>query len=163
MHVPEISTPLSAAKLLEVAQSQEMKEFHFHTYFFQANPESLEAAREFRAKIEALVQEGYFHVVPQVWGGGINTTPLGPHAVGSFETWVPIEHFSRAFGWFAQNRGKFSILIHPLTKDEIIDHTDRAVWLGQPVPLDFKVLRERLDKIPLQYPELGMGYSAKEQ
>ncbi|KAF8953801.1 hypothetical protein CPC16_005051 [Podila verticillata] len=163
MYTPETPTSLSAAKLLDAAQSQEMKEFHFHTYFFQTNTESLEAAREFRAKIEALVQEGYFHVVPQVWGGGINTIPLGPHVVGSFETWVPIEHFSRAFGWFAQNRGQFSILVHPLTKDEIIDHTDRAVWLGQPVPMDFKVLRERLDKIPLQFPELGMGYSAKEQ
>ncbi|KAF9315105.1 hypothetical protein BG003_003477 [Podila horticola] len=128
------SSSLSPSTVLSTAHAQEMKEFHFHTYFFQTNPDSLAAARAFRAKIAALVEQGYFKVVLQAWRDGINTTPLGPHVIGSFETW-----------------------------DEIVDHTARAVWLGQSVPMDFKVLRETLDEIPLQYPELGLGYSAKEK
>jgi len=39
-----------------------------------------------------------------------------------------------------QNRGNLSILLHPLTRWEIIDHTDRAMFLGKSLPLDLSDL-----------------------
>ena len=35
------------------------------------------------------------------------------------------------------------------------------MWLGPPFRLDLRVLKEELSDPPLQYPELGLGYSAK--
>jgi DOPA 4,5-dioxygenase len=37
--------------------------------------------------------------------------------------------------WLMFNRQGLNILIHPLTDDEVEDHTEHAVWLGAPVGL----------------------------
>ncbi|OLL25937.1 DOPA 4,5-dioxygenase [Neolecta irregularis DAH-3] len=57
------------------------------------------------------------------------------------------------------NRGDLSVLIHPLTRYEILDHTVRASWLGPSIALDPSELRQDIGQTPLQYPELKMGYS----
>lgn len=31
-------------------------------------------------------------------------------------------------------------LVHPLTDDDLADHTSRAIWIGEPLPLDHSVL-----------------------
>jgi len=31
-------------------------------------------------------------------------------------------------------------LVHPLTDDDLADHTSLAVWIGEPIPLDLSVL-----------------------
>jgi len=74
--------------------------------------------------------------------------------------WCPKEYFCRVYSWFILHRGIHSVLIHPLTKQERLDHSDRAVWMGKPFPLDLTKIPENLDHVPLQYPELGLGYSA---
>ena len=89
----------------------------------------------------------------------INHQPRGPHPIGSFETWVPKEYFSEVMSFFMQRRNKMSIMIHPLTRYEVVDHTQRVMWLGPSLPLDVSVLTEDIGEAPLQYPELGLGYS----
>lgn len=73
---------------------------------------------------------------------------------------MPKEHFSRAYSWFVLHRGVHSVLIHPLTRWAKKDHSERAAWLGQPVPLDLSAMPEFEMELPLQYPELKLGYSA---
>lgn len=46
--------------------------------------------------------------------------------------------------WLMFNRQGLDILIHPLTDDEVEDHTTHAVWLGKPVDL----LIDRLQHAP---------------
>ncbi|CAG8660674.1 2231_t:CDS:1, partial [Cetraspora pellucida] len=65
------------------------------------------------------------------------------------------------YSWFLLHRGDLSILIHPLTKELVKDHTSRSAWIGPSVPLDVEHLPPILKKTPLQYPELGLGYSAR--
>lgn len=60
-------------------QDEEIKEFHFHVYFFQTNQENCKSAEELRDKIFKLVDQGFFHVVP-LWH--INVQPIGPHTIG---------------------------------------------------------------------------------
>ncbi|KAF9160651.1 hypothetical protein DFQ26_005296 [Actinomortierella ambigua] len=143
---------------LESDYDNEIKEFHFHVYWFQNNAESHASAVRLRDRILALVDKGFFRVVPLK--NGINTVPRGPHPIGSYEVWVPREDFARAYSWFVLNRGPHSILIHPLTREEVADHTSRATWLGTPVPLDVSKLTPHLDHTPSQYPELKLGYNA---
>ena len=44
---------------------------------------------------------------------------------------------------------------------QVRDHSERAAWMGTPVPLDLSKLSVELDELPRQYPDLGLGYSAK--
>ena len=61
--------------------------------------------------------------------------------------------------WLVINRGPLSALIHPNTDDEARDHTQRATWMGERLPLDLsrfrkmgdatamKEAREKLEKV----------------
>lgn len=89
----------------------------------------------------------------------MNHHAVGPHPSGSFEVWVPEESLAKALSWITLNRGSLSILIHPLTRYERVDHSTHATWIGQPWTIDLLALREDLKTPPLQYPELGLGYS----
>ncbi|KFH66909.1 hypothetical protein MVEG_07434 [Podila verticillata NRRL 6337] len=141
----------------------EVKEYHFHLYFFQNNVKSRESAVAIRNKLNELIDQGYVTIVPQAVPGGVHTGPIGPHVIGSFEVWCPIESFARTFSWFTLNRGKHSVLVHPLTKGQLLDHTTRAIWMGQSLPLDFEIFKQDvLDHYPLEYPEYKLGYSAKD-
>jgi DOPA 4,5-dioxygenase len=53
---------------------------------------------------------------------------------------------------------KFSVLIHPLTANQRRDHELRNAWMGTPWPIYLDSLPRDGD-IPLQYPELGLGWS----
>ncbi len=54
--------------------------------------------------------------------------------------------FGAFIAWLVINRGPLSALIHPNTGDDVRDHTQRATWMGAPVPLNLRALREALKK-----------------
>ena len=95
----------------------EIKEFHFHTYWFQNRPESYDAALRIQAELLTAVAEGKFlvilpgitqEIVPGIDESKvphINTEPSGPHPCGSFTTWGPKEYFVEALNFFMQRRG----------------------------------------------------------
>lgn len=85
--------------------------------------------------------------------------PVGPHPTGSFETWVPAEDFSKMYEWFLNKRLPLTIFIHPLTAHEVIDHTDRIVFMGKTYHLDTSTLRDIIPKFKSQYEHVKMGYA----
>lgn len=107
----------------------EIKEWHFHVYFFQDDKESLTQALRLNQEICRRVAAGKLlavcHNVCEIPGfeglldvndiPPIHLAPRGPHPCESFECWVPIEGFAQAWSFFAQHRGHCSILLHPLT------------------------------------------------
>eukprot|EP01123_Difflugia_compressa_P006815 TRINITY_DN1919_c0_g1_i1.p1 TRINITY_DN1919_c0_g1~~TRINITY_DN1919_c0_g1_i1.p1 ORF type:complete len:209 (-),score=27.39 TRINITY_DN1919_c0_g1_i1:109-735(-) len=151
----------------------DIKEWHFHVYWFQTNPTSYQHAMKIHSLlIDAVTTKQFivvFHgITDEILPGvnvsaipKINITPIGPHPCGSFEVWTPKEYFPQAMSFFMRNRGDLTILLHPLSPHEIEDHTARTMWLGPSFPLDLTVLTMDLEFVPLQYPELGLGYSAK--
>ncbi|TPX68203.1 hypothetical protein SpCBS45565_g03289 [Spizellomyces sp. 'palustris'] len=140
-------------------EAEEIKEFHFHIYWITSDRNAHDKAMALRKRILELVDAGFFKVVPL---STVNEIPRGPHPVGSYEVWVPFEYFARFYSWVSLHRTPdVSILIHPLTKEEIKDHTFRATFMGPSMPLNLNALSEKLDHVPLQYPELGLGYSAR--
>lgn len=77
--------------------------------------------------------------------------PLGPHPVAMFEVnlFTPAQ-FGAFIPWLVINRGPLSALVHPNTAggaaEEERNHTQRATWLGDRIPLDlrvFKLMKER--------------------
>merc|ERR1712002_165289 len=93
----------------------------------------------------------------------INHHPIGPHPAGSYEVWCPREFFADVLDFFMRRRGEETILIHPLSRHEVQDHFGRSMWLGRSMAIDATVLSEDLGHPPLQYPELGYGYSARKR
>ena len=58
------------------------------------------------------------------------------------------EALSKALGaprdvWFHDvevRRGALGVFIHPITNNDLVDHRDRAMWMGAVRPLDLSVL-----------------------
>ena len=133
----------------------QIKEFHFHVYW---EVENSDKAMYLHDLIKSNDSSGIFTAKIL----RINSRPVGPHPVPSFETWVPFESFAHVYEFFLRQlpvSDGISVLIHPLTRHEILDHTTRATFLGKSYPLDLSVLHEELPEVPAQYPELGLGYS----
>ncbi|KAK0850760.1 hypothetical protein LTR91_010056 [Friedmanniomyces endolithicus] len=71
--------------------------------------------------------------------------PVGPHPVGMFEVNVfTPEQFGAFIPWLVINRGPLSAVVHPNTGDDVRDHTQRATWMGQPIPLQMGTLRRAI-------------------
>eukprot|EP00094_Tigriopus_californicus_P008938 TCALIF_08614-PA protein Name:"Similar to DODA DOPA 4,5-dioxygenase (Amanita muscaria)" AED:0.16 eAED:0.30 QI:0/0/0/0.75/1/1/4/0/174 len=163
-------TSLARSQVVKPGHDQ-IKEFHFHIYWLQNNPEQEWQALTLKEKIVDEVHNGNFTVVcdgitneilPTINEDevpGFNVQPIGPHSCGSFETWVPRESYAKFLSFILLNRGDLTIFIHPLGNNEIDDHTIHASWLGQSYPLDLSPLSAVGGDDP-QYPELGLGYNA---
>jgi aromatic ring-cleaving dioxygenase len=83
-------------------------------------------------------------IVPELRIYRIWDRPLGPHPIGMFEVnlFTP-EQFGAFIPWLVINRGPLSALIHPNTDEEERDHTQRATWMGQPLPLNLRLFKSR--------------------
>jgi aromatic ring-cleaving dioxygenase len=72
--------------------------------------------------------------------------PIGPHPIAMFEVniFTPAQ-FGAFIPWLVINRGPLSALVHPNTEnesEEARNHTQRATWLGERLPLDMSLFRE---------------------
>ena len=58
-------------------------------------------------------------------------SPAGPHPRGSFEVLFKRNALAEFVIWLMFFRPEsLDILVHPLTRSQKLDHTDRAFWLG---------------------------------
>ena len=55
-----------------------------------------------------------------------------------FEIWVPQEYLPHMLSFMMFNRDDITVLVHPLGKTEVRDHTVDAMWLGNPYPIGNK-------------------------
>ena len=101
--------------------------YHAHVYFTGDQREQAMALRS------ALEQD------PRILFVGTPTEgKAGPHPIPQFELHFhrrSLDHVTallRAWGLRA--------LVHPLTDDDVADHTSLASWIGEPVPLDLSTL-----------------------
>jgi DOPA 4,5-dioxygenase len=70
--------------------------------------------------------------------GELRDHKVGPHVMPQFEI-----HFEKRLLPFVEaklERSGLRILIHPLTLDDLADHTGHGRWIGESVELDLTVL-----------------------
>lgn len=72
---------------------------------------------------------------------GTNNGIAGPHSIAQRQVIFRTSAFAEVIPWLMFNRQGLDILIHPLSDDEFDDHTDNALWLGNPVPLKLEILK----------------------
>ncbi|KAF2835142.1 hypothetical protein M501DRAFT_999437 [Patellaria atrata CBS 101060] len=102
--------------------------FDVHIYFLQSDAGQVTFAKKLWERIRREFPELRIY---RVW-----EKPVGPHPMGMFEVNVfTPEQFGAFIPWLVINRGMLSALIHPNTEDEYRDHTQRATWMGHPLPL----------------------------
>ena len=101
--------------------------FHAHVYYDEGERGAAEALHsELQDKAELL------------FVGRLTDGPVGPHPIPQFEV-----HFdgSAVDALIPQlERSGLRVLIHPLTDDDVADHTALGRWIGEPVKLDLMVL-----------------------
>ncbi|KAJ6009366.1 hypothetical protein N7499_005225 [Penicillium canescens] len=118
--------------------------FDIHIYHFQSNPEQAAYAKALWERIRREFPELRIYT--------FFDRPIGPHPVAMFEVnlFTPAQ-FGAFVPWLVINRGPLSALIHPNTvhSEEERNHTQRATWLGDRLPLDlrpFKLMQEKEKK-----------------
>lgn len=101
--------------------------YHAHVYF---SPEQRAAADALRSRLKQN---------PNIlFVGRMTEGKAGPHPIPQFEV-----HFLRKFLDEIQESLAASglrVLVHPLTSDDLADHTSLGAWIGEPLELDLTTL-----------------------
>ncbi len=77
-----------------------------------------------------------------IYDHDLTNDTLGPFAVGEWSVFVPVNYMSVVLPWFMQNRGQFSVLVHPNTGCEYEDHSIWSQWLGSPWNMDMSIFNQ---------------------
>ncbi|MEO8857339.1 MAG: DOPA 4,5-dioxygenase family protein [Burkholderiaceae bacterium] len=104
--------------------------FHCHVYF---GPDTLTQAR---ALCEAAARAFPLKM------GRVHERPVGPHPDWSCQLSFKPELFGAVVPWLAMHRGGLVVFLHPISDNDLVDHRDRAMWMGAIRPLDLSVLSE---------------------
>jgi len=103
-------------------------DYHAHVYYDAASKATAARLRDaIAARFE--VKLGRWH-----------DEPIGPHPMGSYQVVFDPALFATLVPWLALNRAGLTVLVHPNTGDDLSDHRDRAIWLGESQALDLSVL-----------------------
>lgn len=71
--------------------------------------------------------------------GRMHEKPVGPHPCWSCQLAFAPGEFGRVIPWLALNRGGLVVFVHPETGDALRDHRDRALWMGEVMPLELSI------------------------
>ncbi len=105
--------------------------FHAHIYFLDAERPAAQALH--RAFAADRAPAG-----PILFIGPMAAGSVGPHPIPQFEVHFLERSLAAVRARIAATG--LTTLIHPLTHDDLADHTTLAQWLGEPLALDLSVL-----------------------
>ena len=109
--------------------ASEISGYHAHLYFEPATRDTAVGLREplaARWPVEL---------------GRIHDRPIGPHTRAMYQVAFATGDFAAIVPWLMLNRAGLSILVHPMTGDEVADHGDHPLWLGPQLDVDLDFLR----------------------
>ena len=104
--------------------------FHAHVYF---GPDTVDQAR---ALCEAAARQFPLKL------GRVHEKPVGPHPDWSCQLAFKPALFGELVPWPAMRRAGLVIFIHPISDNDLVDHRDRAMWMGAVRPLNLDVLSQ---------------------
>jgi aromatic ring-cleaving dioxygenase len=107
--------------------------YHAHIYFESSQRALADTAR---GLLRNVMQSGK---IPQLlFVGRLTDGKAGPHPIPQFEIHFTKEALPAVLD-FIKSSG-FRALVHPLTDDDLADHTLLAHWIGAPLELDLTTL-----------------------
>jgi aromatic ring-cleaving dioxygenase len=116
---------------MKFQNTSSIEKYHAHVYFDES---TIEQAR-------VLCEEAgtRFSVIV----GRMHQRPIGPHPKWSCQLAFDRSNHADLLTWLALNRNNLTILIHPLTGNDLKDHTDYASWMGVPQELNLNVFKAK--------------------
>ena len=110
-----------------------INDWHAHVYF---DAQSVEQARSL---CEQAAQRF------ELTMGRVHEKPVGPHPQWSCQLAFQPDQFDTLVPWLTLNRGGLTVLVHPQTGDDLLDHRDRAIWLGKSAELELSIFKDKAD------------------
>lgn len=110
--------------------ASERQPYHAHIYF---DPAERTQANRLRQQLSESNLDGKLLFV-----GELRDQPVGPHPKAQFEVHFREDALPQVVA--AIEESGLNALVHPLTDDDLADHTSLGQWLGEPLPLDLSVL-----------------------
>jgi DOPA 4,5-dioxygenase len=107
--------------------------YHAHIYYELANRAAAELLHHKLSNAKVL---GDF--VGVLFVGEMRDKNVGPHPKPQFEVHFFEEALPRVLPLIKASG--LTALVHPLTDDDLADHTSLALWIGEPLSLDQSVL-----------------------
>ncbi len=101
--------------------------YHAHVYF---DAETLDQARA--------LCEAARDTLP-VEMGRVHEKCVGPHPMWSCQLSFDPEALGEVMSWLVMHRDGLIIFTHPNTGDHLLDHRDRAIWMGGYLELDLSI------------------------
>lgn len=107
--------------------------WHAHVYF---DAGSKTAAEHLHQALNEMLATGALAGLVLV--GKMHDKAVGPHPKPEFEIQFLASALPEVLP-ILKGTG-LTCLVHPVTDDDLADHTSLAMWLGEPLPLDLSVL-----------------------
>lgn len=101
--------------------------YHAHVYFDADSQDAARALREDVAERFA-VEMGRWHA-----------KPVGPHPLWSYQIAFRPDIFDDLVPYLMLHRRGCTIFLHPNTGEDLEDHRDRPIWMGEQVPLKLEI------------------------
>jgi len=103
--------------------------YHAHVYYDEHTREAARTLRE-------AVATGF-----EVRVGRWHDEPVGPHPRASYQIAFAAGRFGALVSYLAFNRAGLTVFVHPETGDDLADHVEYALWMGELLPLNLAALR----------------------
>jgi aromatic ring-cleaving dioxygenase len=107
-----------------------INDYHAHIYY---NKDTLLRAKE----LVQVISEKF-----DVEIGKMHEKPVGPHPMWSCQILFTPNQFSLITQWLIINRNGLTIFLHANTSNDLLDHTEHAIWMGEIVPLDLSIFEK---------------------
>jgi aromatic ring-cleaving dioxygenase len=102
--------------------------YHAHVYFGEDNREPAQALRDEVTEKFPAIEMGRWH-----------ERPVGPHPRWSYQIAFAPDLFETLVPWLMLNRRDCTIFLHPNTGNDLEDHRDGAVWMGEMLDLKLEM------------------------
>ena len=107
--------------------------FHAHVYYRIEDEAEKTLAKHLYADLEKLGKE--FVTV-----GRFHEKLVGPHTRPMFNLIFTDAQFHQVVTYLQLNHHPLSVLIHPETGNDLLDHSKHALWLGDRLEVDYSKL-----------------------
>jgi aromatic ring-cleaving dioxygenase len=127
--MPENLAPSTVAP---VTDPELIREYHAHIYY--DSTKTRDRAARLRERVAATFRTAIL--------GRWHDAPVGPHPQSMYQIAFPREMLAAFVPWLMLNRDGLTVLLHPETGDDYVDHTDHAVWYGATLPLRLEMFKK---------------------
>jgi DOPA 4,5-dioxygenase len=125
--MPASSAPAAPAPTRD---PERITHYHAHIYY---DPGTRDRAARLRERVAA--------AFPAAILGRWHDAPVGPHPQSMYQIAFPREMLAAFVPWLMLNRDGLTVLLHPETGNDYVDHSDHAAWFGAVLPLRLEVFK----------------------